>query len=456
MNFQTPIENIKFIREKQIANFKKLKIRTLGDLLFYFPEQYEDFSDVKEIKELRINESSVIKGKAIDINEEKSLKKRMSVLTILLSDSSASVEVVFFNQGFLKQSIKKGEELILAGKLRFKGRSLYFSPTIFEKADKSELTHLGQVMPVYRETRGLTSRYMRFVLKPLIQRFKDKLPETLPKEVIREHDLMPFKEAFYEIHFPQTMEHAKKARQRFVFEQLFFISLFSLKKKLEIKNEKAQQLEIKNDIIKRLKNSLPYDLTSAQDRVIKEILNDLNIPHPMNRLLQGDVGSGKTVVASAATLNSIRNKTQVVFMAPTEILAKQHFKTVFDVLNRFNVNVGLLTGKEDKYYSYKLKNDTIEISRQKLLEKCKKGEIDVLIGTQALIVKKDKNNKPKVLFKNLGLVVIDEQHRFGVKQRKELCLENNDKIPHLSSMTATPIPRSLALNLGRFRFIYYR
>jgi ATP-dependent DNA helicase RecG len=447
MNFQTPIENIKFIREKQIANFKKLKIRTLGDLLFYFPEQYEDFSDVKEIKELRINESSVIKGKAIDINEEKSLKKRMSVLTILLSDSSASVEVVFFNQGFLKQSIKKGEELILAGKLRFKGRSLYFSPTIFEKADKSELTHLGQVMPVYRETRGLTSRYMRFVLKPLIQRFKDKLPETLPKEVIREHDLMPFKEAFYEIHFPQTMEHAKKARQRFVFEQLFFISLFSLKKKLEIKNEKAQQLEIKNDIIKRLKNSLPYDLTSAQDRVIKEILNDLNIPHPMNRLLQGDVGSGKTVVASAATLNSIRNKTQVVFMAPTEILAKQHFKTVFDVLNRFNVNVGLLTGKEDKYYSYKLKNDTIEISRQKLLEKCKKGEIDVLIGTQALIVKKDKNNKPKVLFKNLGLVIIDEQHRFGVKQRKELCLENNDKIPHLLSMTATPIPRSLALTI---------
>lgn len=139
MNFQTPIENIKFIREKQIANFKKLKIRTLGDLLFYFPEQYEDFSDVKEIKELRINESSVIKGKAIDINEEKSLKKRMSVLTILLSDSSASVEVVFFNQGFLKQSIKKGEELILAGKLRFKGRSLYFSPPYLKKLIKVNL-----------------------------------------------------------------------------------------------------------------------------------------------------------------------------------------------------------------------------------------------------------------------------------------------------------------------------
>jgi len=447
MNFGTPIENIKYIGEKQSKKLKKIKIHTLGDLLFYFPEHYEDFSKISNIQDLKINENSVIKGKVIDISEERSFRKRMSILTILLSDESSSIEVIFFNQGFLKQNIKKGDELIIAGKLRFKGRSLYFSPTIFEKTNKDELTHLGQIMPVYKETRGLSSKYIRFILKPLVYSFKDKLPETLPEEIIKENNLMSFKDAFEQIHFPKTMEQAKKAKERFVFEQLFFISLFSLKKKYEIKNEKAQKIEIKKDVIQRLKDSLPYKLTSAQNKVIEQTLNDLNIPHPMNRLLQGDVGSGKTVVASTIALNCIRNKTQVVFMAPTEILAKQHFKTIFDILKRFNVNVGLLTGKEDKYYSYKLKNDTIEISRQKLLEKCKEGEIDVLIGTQALIVKKDKNNKPKVLFQNLGLVVIDEQHRFGVKQRKELCLENNDKIPHLLSMTATPIPRSLALTI---------
>lgn len=447
MNFSTPIENIKYIGEKQSKKLKKIKIYTLGDLLFYFPEHYEDFSKISKIKDLKINENSVIKGKVIDISEERSFRKRMSILTILLSDESSSIEVIFFNQGFLKQNIREGDELIIAGKLRFKGRSLYFSPTIFEKTNKDELTHLGQIMPVYKETRGLSSKYIRFILKPLVYSFKDKLPETLPEEIIKENNLMSFKDAFEQIHFPKTMEQAKKAKERFVFEQLFFISLFSLKKKYEIKNEKAQKIEIKKDVIQRLKDSLPYKLTSAQNKVIEQTLNDLNIPHPMNRLLQGDVGSGKTVVASTIALNCIKNKTQVVFMAPTEILAKQHFKTIFDILKRFNVNVGLLTGKEDKYYSYKLKNDTIEISRQKLLEKCKEGEIDVLIGTQALIVKKDKNNKPKVLFQNLGLVIIDEQHRFGVKQRKELCLENNDKIPHLLSMTATPIPRSLALTI---------
>lgn len=447
MNFSTPIENIKYIGEKQSKKLKRLKIHTLGDLLFYFPEHYEDFSNITKIQDLKVNEDAVIKGKVIEINEEKSFRKRMSILTILLSDDSSSLEVVFFNQAFLKQSISKEDELIIAGKLRFKGRSLYFSPTIFEKTNKNELTHLGKIMPVYRETKGLSSKYIRFLLKPLVESFKDKLPETLPEKVIKENNLMPFKDAFEQIHFPKTMEDAQKAKQRFVFEHLFFISLFSLKKKYEIKNEKAQKIEIKKDVIQRLKDSLPYKLTSAQEKVSKQILEDLNIPHPMNRLVQGDVGSGKTVVAGLVALNCIKNKTQAVLMAPTEILAKQHFKTLFDILKRFNINVGLLTGKEDKYYSYKLKTDTIEISRAKLLQKCANGEIDILIGTQALIVKKAKDKKPKVLFKNLGLVVIDEQHRFGVKQRKELCLENNNKIPHLLSMTATPIPRSLALTI---------
>ncbi len=164
MNFSTPIENIKYIGEKQSKKLKRLKIHTLGDLLFYFPEHYENFSNITKIQDLKVNEDAVIKGKVIEINEEKSFRKRMSILTILLSDDSSSLEVVFFNQAFLKQSISKEDELIIAGKLRFKGRSLYFSPTIFEKTNKNELTHLGKIMPVYRETKGLSSKYIRFLL----------------------------------------------------------------------------------------------------------------------------------------------------------------------------------------------------------------------------------------------------------------------------------------------------
>ena len=447
MNFSTPVKEIPYIGEKQAQKLKRLKLNTLGDLLFYFPSHYEDLSKITKIDKLKIEENAVIKGRVIEISEERSFRKRMSLLTILLKDDSGTVKIIFFNQGFLKRSIKEGEDMLFAGKLKFKGKSTYFSPTVFEKNNRNELFHLGKIMPAYKETRGLSSKYIRFILKPLVNAFKEKLPETLPEKIVAKYDLMPFKEAFEQIHFPKNMESAKRAKNRFIFEQLFFISLFSSKKKYEIKNEKAQKIETKEDILRRMKDALPYKLTKAQQKVVEQILADLNVPHPMNRLLQGDVGSGKTIVAGIAALNCIKNKTQVVLMAPTEILAKQHFKTLFDVLKKFSINVGLLTGKEDKYYSYKLKNDTIEISRKKLLEKCANGSIDILIGTQALIVKKDKDKKPKVLFNNLGLVVIDEQHRFGVKQRKELCIENNDKIPHLLSMTATPIPRSLALTI---------
>jgi ATP-dependent DNA helicase RecG len=446
MNFSTPIENLKYVGSFYEKKLHKLKIRTLGDLLFYFPERYEDFSLIRKIDEVKINENVCVQGVVMDIGQERSFQKKMTIVKALLQDDSSNIELVWYNQPFINKNLKKGDHIIVSGKVVLSRNNLYLSPTTWEKITE-DMKHLGRVMPIYKETKGLSSKYLRFLIKPLIDAFKDKLPETLPDEVIKENDLLDFQTAFEQIHFPTSLKMAEKAKYRFAFEKLFYLSLFSLKKRSEIETEKAQKLEIKKDHIERVKKSLAFTLTNAQEKTIKQILKDLNIAHPMNRLVQGDVGSGKTVVAAIAALNCIKNKSQVVLMAPTEILAKQHFKTIFDILKNFNVNVGLLTGKEDKFYSYKLKNDTIEISREKLLKKCENGDIDFLVGTQALIAKTNKKTKTKVKFKNLALVVVDEQHRFGVKQRAELCKENNAKIPHLLSMTATPIPRSLALTI---------
>jgi ATP-dependent DNA helicase RecG len=303
-------------------------------------------------------------------------------------------------------------------------------------------------MAVYPETEGVSSKYLRWIIKPIIEKIKNKIPETLPQEILKKYELLPLKEAIEQIHFPSSIDLAEKAEQRFSFEQIFFISLFNLKKKSEIKKEEAQMIPINEELLKRVEKTLPFELTKAQKKTLNEILKDMEKGSPMNRLLQGDVGSGKTAVAALASINAVKAKAQVVLMAPTEILVKQHFKTFFQMLKTFNLNVGLLTGKEDKYYSKKLHSDTIELSRKKILEKTEKGEIDILIGTQALIAgNKKKKDGQKVKFKNLGLVIVDEQHRFGVKQRAALSGKNQNKIPHLLSMTATPIPRSLALTV---------
>jgi ATP-dependent DNA helicase RecG len=244
----------------------------------------------------------------------------------------------------------------------------------------------------------------------------------------------------WQVHFPDSYELAKRAQQRFSFEELFYIELFVLGERLKLAKESSTSFPFDLDLTKRLVNSLPYKLTDAQRKSAYQILKDLERPRPMNRLLEGDVGSGKTVVATIAGLNVAKAGFQVAFMAPTEILAKQHFKGVADLLWDFKLNIGLLTGKQDQFRSKKLKNQVIEISRKKLLEKSRNGDIDILIGTHALI-------QDTVKFNKLGLVVLDEQHRFGVAQRAKLAAGSTNLIPHLLSMTATPIPRTLTLTV---------
>ncbi|MDD5098279.1 MAG: ATP-dependent DNA helicase RecG [Candidatus Pacebacteria bacterium] len=450
MNLKTPVGEIPHIGDAHRKRLKKLGISVLSDLLYYFPREYRDYSKIQKIRDIKNNEDVCIQGKVLGIEQDRAWAKKISITKAIIQDDSAAIQVVWFNQPYLINYLKKDEELILAGKTTIKnGRLQLVSPTL-EKISLKDTTHLGRIAPIYSETKGITSRWLRHIIKPILLSIKDNFPETLPQEIIDKHGLLSLKESLYQIHFPDKLENAERAKERLSFEQLFLICLFNLKKRLELRKEKAPAIPINLDIVKRLIESLPFNLTDDQRKCTWQILKDMEQGIPMNRLLQGDVGSGKTVVSAIASINAVKAKNQVVLMAPTEILVKQHFKTIFNLLKDFNINIGLLTGKEDKYYSKKLKTDTIEISRKRLLEKTEKGEIDILIGTHALISpmnKRKTKNEDKVKFKSLGLIIVDEQHRFGVKQRASLSPKNKEKIPHLLSMTATPIPRTLALTI---------
>ncbi|MFA5755231.1 MAG: ATP-dependent DNA helicase RecG [Candidatus Paceibacterota bacterium] len=445
MNFSTPVENIPKIGPAYQKRLKKLKIKTLADFLYNFPREYKDFSEIVKIKNIKINEINSIAGKIVSINNEKSPYKKMSLVKALIKDDTASIEAIWFNQPYLTSSLKEGDEVMLSGKVNINKYSVQMSSPNFEKISLKENIHTGRIVPIYSETRGITSKWIRYAIKPLIESIKDKIPETLPEEIINKYKLLTLGKAIEKIHFPKKLSDAKEAQRRLVFEQIFLVSLLNIKKRKELQSEEAPEIPIKLDVVKRFTSSLPFKLTDGQKKSTWQILQDMEKCSPMNRLLQGDVGSGKTVVAAIATINAIKAKKQVVLMAPTEILTKQHFKTFFELLKNFNVNIGFLTGKEDLYYSKKLKTDTIEISRKRLIEKTEEGEINVLIGTQALITKEKTKKENRIRFKDLGLIIIDEQHRFGVKQRASLSPKG--KIAHLLSMTATPIPRTLTLTI---------
>jgi len=440
LSLSTPIEKIPKIGPVYKKKLKKIGIKSVRDLLFHFPRRYEDFSNLIPISKIKINEICTIQGKVLAIETTRTWKKKMFLTEAIIQDKTGVIKAVWFNQPFLTNIIKKENNLVLAGKVVLKDNQIYMSNPVYEKIkSEKELIHTGRLVPVYPETEGLSSRWLRYILKPLLEKFKNKIPEVIPLEILKKEKLLPISEALWQIHFPDNKDLAKKAQERFSFEELFLIELFVLKQRTKLSKEKAVPISLNLELIKKFVSQLPFKLTDAQKKAAWQILKDLEKPKPMNRLLEGDVGSGKTVVATIATLLVSKAGFQVAFMAPTEILAKQHFQEVSKLLENFNLNIGLLTGKQDQFRSKKLKNEIIEISRRKILEKIEKGEIDILIGTHALI-------QDKVKFKKLALVIVDEQHRFGVEQRAKLC-KSSEFVPHLLSMTATPIPRTLALTI---------
>ena len=442
INIHTPINNIPGIGEFYSKKLAKLGIFTIEEILLHTPHRYEDFSKISNISDLESGKSYTVKAQIKGLQNKKIFKKNMVLTEGTISDKTGSIGVTWFNQSYLINSISEKDIFFLSGKVGIRSKKLSLTNPSFERVS-SDPTHTGGMIPVYPETRGLSSKWLRFVIKNILEKTKGNIPDILPKKILREYLLLSREESLRKIHFPISIKEIKNSKKRLSFEQIFLIQIAILGEKIRISREKAVSIPINIKSIKKFTSLLEFKLTDAQKKSSWRILKDMERDYPMNRLLEGDVGSGKTIVATMAIANTAKAGFQSAFMAPTEVLAKQHFKEIFKVLKNFNMNIGLLTGKEDKYYSKKLKSDFIEISRKKLLEKTLDGEIDLLIGTHALI-------QDKVKFKNLALVILDEQHRFGVKQRSKMITQKREdmkKIPHLLSMTATPIPRTLAMSI---------
>jgi ATP-dependent DNA helicase RecG len=436
LNLDTPIGEIPNIGPAYQKKLKRLGIATVQDLLFYFPNRYDDFSHVIPIGKVKVGYVVCVQGRILEVNHTKTFKKWMDITEVVIEDGTGSIKAVWFNQPYLEKSLREDDFVCLAGKVSLGKDGIYLNNPAYEKtnemAEQSDLTHTGRIVPVYPETRGVTSRWLRYVMKGLLFDVYYKVPEILPKEIIEKHKFLPIDQAIWQVHFPDSFEAADAAQARFAFEELFLLQLFVLKEKFKLLQKQAPACPLDAGLMKRFTESLPFALTDSQRQCAYQILKDLEKTVPMSRLLEGDVGSGKTVVATMAALNAVKCGHQVAFMAPTEILAKQHFKSITAMLKAFEVRVGLLTGKERWIGG-------VQAPKKEMEEALSQGSIDILIGTHALLSK-------GVEFKNLALVVLDEQHRFGVGQRASLVYGSN-LVPHLLSMTATPIPRTLALTV---------
>ncbi len=407
-----------------IKKLKKLGIKTFLDLLNYFPFRYKDYSIISKIGFCQPAEQLTIHGKIID-RKFQITKTGLKIINFLIEDDTGKIEAVFYNQPYLLNLIKLGSTISIAGKVENFGRKIFIHPDEFELGEPK--IHTGRIIPVYSEKYGLSSKTIREKIFILIKNLKEYINEFLPEKIIQYNQLLDEVIAYENIHFPQSKIFEKKAKERLSFDELFLIQLSSqlIKKQWE-KEIVGNQFEINKykDQINNFIKKLPFELTNAQKKVWQEIINDLLQKKPMNRLLQGDVGSGKTVIAGLASFVSYLNGYQTLLMAPTEILAQQHYQTLVKLFKNYSIKLGLKTS------SYKISN-----TKEK---KINFDQLDIVIGTHALISK-------KANFSKVGLVIIDEQHRFGVAQREQL--KNKGINPHLLTMTATPIPRTVMLTL---------
>ncbi len=417
---------IKGLGKANAAKLNKLNVNTLYDLLYFFPRAYEDRSNSKNISEILPEEFVVLKGKILKATNQY-IKGGRYMYRAWLGDDSGVVELTWFNNRFVQKNISIGDELLVYGKVK-KGIRLQIVNPEYKKMDTVLLMPSNQILPIYSSTSSLKQTDLRKIIHEAILNFGYILEENLPEELTKKEKLLSRKDALINVHFPENEKLKLKALQRFMLEEIFVLEMGILQSRFEVDkaNTGLYKIENKKTLVKKFIEELEFDLTNAQKRVIKEIYNELVKGKIVNRLMQGDVGSGKTIVSLIMLLYMVENGYQGAIMAPTEILATQHYLGIVDEFNNLNVRVELLTG------SIKGKK------REKLLKEIEEGLVDIVIGTHALIEK-------DIVFKNLGLVVIDEQHRFGVVQRK--LLRDKGEVANLIVMSATPIPRSLALTI---------
>ena len=440
MDLKTPIESAGRAYKMYARRLEKLGITKLEDFLYHIPFRYEDFSLISKIGQLQAGEKVTIKGKVEEIKNQYT-KRWKSLQRATISDDTGSLNVIWFNQPYIPKSVNVGDQISLSGKISQDGNKLLMQSPDFEVVFGNQTIHTGRLVPIYPQTYGVSSKWLRRQVHKLLANL-DQIHEYLPQMVIDDNNLMGFTKAIETIHFPNSFKDAAKARERLSFDELLELQLSSLVRKKSWAKEKIKNKwevnQFKNKIGEFTKK-IPFELTNAQKNAVNEILKDLSSDTPMNRLLEGDVGSGKTVVAVIAAYIAYLNGYQTAFMAPTEILANQHYKTISSLLEPLGIKIGLATSSS----KFQISNSKYQINTNNQNKKNWKLEIgnwkfDILIGTHALVY-------DKVKFNDLGLVVIDEQQRFGVEQRAVLKAKGNN--PHLLTMTATPIPRTVALTM---------
>jgi ATP-dependent DNA helicase RecG len=436
-SLQTPLSQISFIEKNYLKKLERLGIETVRDFLYFFPNRYDDFSKTAKISDLKVNETATIEAKIKSIQNIRTWKKRMTITEASVEDSSGSMRIIWFNQSFILNNVKVGGTYRFSGRLISDAKGLHISNPAYEAASRTP-TNTGRLVPVYSETYGVTSKWLRWKMSQLLKNYLKNIPEIVPNAILKRQKLISAEEAIKELHFPSTLEKVKEAQKKNAFEEMFLVQFAAIRARRDWEQSKSIEVKFDEKLIKKFVASLPFKLTNAQKKSSFQILKDLEKKYPMNRLLEGDVGSGKTVVAAVAALETMMAGYQTAILAPTEVLARQHFETFGKVLKDFSQKIGLLTNSESRtFWKKNTKNN--------FLGKIKRGDIKILIGTHALIQK-------SVEFNKLALVIIDEQHRFGVNQRAYLqkqasSIKDGQKntIPHLLSMTATPIPRTLAL-----------
>lgn len=434
---ETAIQYLKGVGPKKKKLFAQLGISTVEDLLYYFPKRYEDRSKFTTISQLKPNELQTIKGKVLVAGLRKSWKRHLFIFEAVVADKTAKIFCLWFNQPYLKEYLKVGSEVVFYGMVeQHNGRLQLVNPEYEVIEQEKDNLSIGRIVPIYPLAEGLTQRFFRKIIKEGLDGFVPRITDILTFDLRNRRKLINLAQSLLNIHFPVSGELQKEAYKRLSFEEFFLSQLPILLRKLKIKQAIGISHYIDENFLSELINSLPFRLTVSQEQVLAEIKKDMASHRPMHRLLQGDVGSGKTVVAFLASCLAIKAGFQVAFMVPTEILARQHYDNIQKVIAGIkdkNIRVGLLT------------SGLKEAEKQKLYKKIKNAQIDLVIGTHALI-------QEKLQFKLLGLVVIDEQHKFGVSQRqllpaKGLPDRQAGKYPDLLIMTATPIPRTLSLTL---------
>ncbi|MDD5567200.1 MAG: ATP-dependent DNA helicase RecG [Patescibacteria group bacterium] len=434
IQFNTPVEELYSVGKTVAQRLKNLGLKHAKDILYHFPSRYEDFSNITTIDKLTSGIRVTIKGKIDAIQNRRSFRRRLYITEAIVSDQTGSVKIIWFNQPYLAKTFVPGDKIVVSGKLEMDKYGLHFTSPSYEKLSGPQI-HTGRLVPVYPTTSRLTQRQLRFLTqlsKPLARRTVDYLPYQLKKEV----DLLELPLALQEIHFPRNEAWLKKAVERLKFDELFPIQIYTLQNRRLLEHTPAPAIPFNQEKTKRFVEALPFKLTNAQRRSAWEILKDMEQRRPMNRLLEGDVGSGKTVVVSLAILNAADRGWQSVMLAPTEILAQQHFETFTKLFQKQKITVCLLT-RTQKWIS----RPNQAVTKTTLNHKIANGNAQLVIGTHAIL-------QEHVVFKNLGLAIVDEQHRFGVDQRKQLTNKSrahSELSPHFLSLTATPIPRTLAL-----------